>query len=95
MKKIIYLGGYLGVLAAFFAALLAITNEVTTPRIAQIQAANFERALLAGFPHATGYNILEDSIDVPSTVQVIEIFYDDELIGFVYSQTVQDRKSVV
>lgn len=89
MKKILFLGGYLGLVAAFFAVLLAVTNEVTTPRIAQIQADNFQRALLEGFPQATSYNIIDDVSGVPSTMQIIEVFHDDELIGFVYSQTVK------
>lgn len=88
MKKILYLGFYLGCVAAFFAIALAITNQITAPRIEAIQEENFKNALRDAFPTFTNFTVL-DSEDIPFTLQVIEIFEENETIGFVYSQKVQ------
>jgi len=93
MKKIIYLGLYLGVAAAIFTALLAATNEITAPRIAQIQEENFLAALLQSFPGATDFEILDDTADY--TLQIIQMRQNDEVLGYVYSQEVRGFVDVI
>ena len=93
MKKILYLGAYLGTFAAFCIAILAVTNGITAPRIAEIELQNFHNALLQSFPTATDFEIIETEIDY--TPQIIKMFNNGEPLGIVYSQEVRGFVDVI
>ena len=88
IKKIIYSGVFLGLITAFFAIALSVTDQITAPRIAEVQRQNFENALLLAIPEATGFEVIED-FNLAYTLQIIRAYDESGVLGYVYHQQVQ------
>ena len=88
MKKIIYLSLYLGIVAAISTVVIASTNQVTSPIIQERLEALFVAGVYASFPNHTSFSIVELTEYMPYTTQILEVFENGTLIGFVYSQEV-------
>jgi len=87
MRKIIYLGIFLGIIAAFSTIIMAATNQVTSPIINERLQALFGEGVITSFPTHTHFDVI-DVYDVPYTHQILVVYEDDEFLGFVYSQAV-------
>ncbi|MCL1995363.1 MAG: FMN-binding protein [Defluviitaleaceae bacterium] len=90
MKKVIYLGVFLGLAVSVATAVLAGVNSITAPLIAQAQAEAFREAVEMAFPNADSFSVVAGYEDTWSgyTVQVIEVLEGGERVGFVYDQSV-------
>jgi electron transport complex protein RnfG len=93
MKKIIYLGLFLGAIATIATLAMAFVNEITAPIIAEAQDELYQQQLRAAFPDATRHVTV--SSNTPFTLDVIRALDGDNLLGYIYVQETVGYNDVV
>lgn len=88
MKKILYLGVFLGITASVATAALAGVNQITAPIIQSALEAAFREAVAVAFPTAGHFEVLPDDSGNPYIVEILEVFEQGETIGFVFTKRV-------
>lgn len=87
MKKILYLGLFLALIAGLSAGALTLVNNATQPTIQRIEKETKEKALTKVLPGAD--KVTETLINEKPIMAVNEMKKGDELLGYVYELQVQ------
>lgn len=90
MKKIIYLGVFLGIISSIVTIALAAVNQITAPVIEQNQNLNLQMSLVKIFPHATSFEVIATEEDLEAPILEVTKAFDSngDLLGFIYKQEI-------